>query len=163
MARLVVGLGGSVRGIATDKLPWREMFPGHSPPRASHVEIIDLEAIASSIKGLLPVRVWKTLLQEVKKCKQGTMYFVDFSPLADVTGNPIYRCCLARTFARREEALKSEVAWLNENYVEQEAGTPRNDNWAKALNLNALNRKLPKPAGADTPAGGPIEPISEGS
>lgn len=87
------------------------------------------------------------------------MYFVDFSPLAAVTGNPFYCCCLAQTFTRREDALKAEVAWLAENYVNQEAVSTKPTNWAKAINLNVCNNKLSKPAGAIPPAGGLTGPI----
>jgi hypothetical protein len=156
MARLVIGLGGSVRGVATDKIPWREMLPGHSPPRASHVEIIDLAEVELHIR--LHLNQNPTLLEEVAKCKQGTMYFVDFSPLAAVTGDSIYACCLAKTFSQRADALREEVAWLQENYVNGPARASRpasnNANWVKAINLNALNNKSSKPGGANPPAGG---------
>lgn len=185
MARLVVGLGGSVRGVATDKMPWREMFPGHCPPRASHVEVIDLGAIIREIENALEhtrksigeadkagflvetmqeryverltrqEQLQQEELEHARRCKQNTMYFVDFSPLAAVTGNPFYNCCLARTFTRREDALKAEVAWLAENYVNQEAQTtPKPTDWAKAINLNVCNNKLPQPARAVPLAGG---------
>lgn len=198
MPRLVVGLGGSVRGVATDKIPWREMFPGHCPPRASHVEVIDLGAIKKGLEDQLEhtrlsikqaenlpalsktaAEAWVKhnypillaqkeedclkAIDEVNRCKQNTMYFVDFSPLAAITGNPFYCCCLARTFTRREDALKAEVAWLAENYVNQEAGPSKPTGWAKAINLNVCNNKLPKPAGANPPVGGTVESLPTGS
>lgn len=166
MARLVIGLGGSVRGVATDKIPWREMLPGHSPPRASHVEIIDLISIEEGLlaEGADFGDCGSTLLEAVKKCKKGTLYFVDFSPLAAVTGERIYACCLAKTFTRREDALREEVAWLNANYVNATPTTPSNTNWAKAINLNALNNKSPKPVRENPPTGdGPRESISGAS
>jgi hypothetical protein len=140
MPRLVVGLGGSVRGVASDKIPWRQMFPQHSPPRASRVEIIDVGDI---VKELEASGATDDVIQQARDCKRATLYFVDFSPLADVTNNNVYRCCLLPTFAKRADAIAAEIKWLEANYVDKVTETEPKPatGWAKELNLNALRRK----------------------
>jgi hypothetical protein len=44
-------------------------------------------------------------------------FHVDFSLLADHTGNEEHRVCLVQTFETHREAVTEEVRWLNENYL----------------------------------------------
>ncbi len=56
-------------------------------------------------------------------------YYIDFTPLADATGDDRYRGCLgaddqlvatpehARLFDRYGEAVEAEVAWLTKHYL----------------------------------------------
>jgi hypothetical protein len=45
------------------------------------------------------------------------LFMVDFSPLAEATGDDQYRVCLAQTYESHEDAVEAEHAWLVENWV----------------------------------------------
>jgi hypothetical protein len=45
------------------------------------------------------------------------LFHVDFSPLADLTGDERYRVCLTRAFESYAEANRAEVEWLTGNWV----------------------------------------------
>lgn len=88
---------GSVRAIWDDRTGDRERRQGLVPGRASRIEV-------------------------VPEGPKAGLFHVDFSPLADLTGDDRYRACLAQTFASYTEANRAEVAWLLENYVMDGAG-----------------------------------------
>lgn len=44
-------------------------------------------------------------------------FHVDFSPLADATGDDAHCVCLAETFESHEEAVAAEHRWLLDNWV----------------------------------------------
>lgn len=83
---------GQVRGIYTDEIPLRQILPGVMPQRASRVEVIP----EGPHRG---------------------KFHVDFTLLAEMTGNDDYRVCLARPFDSYKEAVAAEVEWLRVNYV----------------------------------------------
>lgn len=44
-------------------------------------------------------------------------FHVDFTPLADASGDDRYRVCLTETFDVHEDAVAAERAWLLQNWV----------------------------------------------
>lgn len=81
---------GNVRSIWDDVYDFRAA--GFTPRRASRIEVIEGGAKAGE-------------------------FFVDFSLLADYTGDDRHRCCLTHTFRAYKEANAAEVVWLKENYI----------------------------------------------
>ena len=85
-------LDGSTRMIWDDRLGDRERSLGVFPQRASRIEVIT----SGPHRG---------------------RFFVDFSPLAEVTRDTRFRQCLSQTFAGYAEANQAEVRWLLNNWV----------------------------------------------
>ena len=83
---------GEVRGIYTDAVPLRRILPGLMPHRASRIEV-------------------------VQEGRHRGRFSVDFSLLAELTGNPEHRSSLATTFDSYQEAIRAEVQWLQANYI----------------------------------------------
>lgn len=84
--------GGETRQIWHDALADRARSRGVIPQRASRVEVIP-------------------------DGQQRGRFSVDFSLLADATGDDSYRVCLVQTFDRYSDAVAAEVAWLERNWV----------------------------------------------
>lgn len=68
--------------------------------------------------GLLPIRASRV---EIIPGTCGD-YYVDFSPLAEHLNRPELVCCLARRFARRDEALAAEEEFLTRFLTEDNNG-----------------------------------------
>lgn len=88
---------GETRAIWDDSQARRERRQGGRPARASRIEAIPDGPRAG-------------------------LFHVDFTPLAELTGEPAHRCCLPQTFDAHGDAVRAEVAWLVENYVLAGAG-----------------------------------------
>lgn len=82
---------GDIFAIWEDKRLPREIHQA-VPHRASRIEVIE----EGSHRGL---------------------FFVDFTPLFEMTGNPKYQTCLTQTFTSYDQAREAEVQWLKKNYV----------------------------------------------
>lgn len=83
---------GSTRAIWDDTQADRERRHGVAPVRASRIEVIPAGP-------------------------QAGRFHVDFTPLAQASGNSDYCCCLRETFARYDTANARELDWLRVNYV----------------------------------------------
>lgn len=83
---------GSTRVIWHDTVGDRERHHGAIPQRASRIEVIP-------------------------EGPQRGRFHVDFSLLAEATGDDSYRVCLVQTFERYDAANAAEVAWLEQNWV----------------------------------------------
>ena len=88
---------GEIRGIWNDQTGPGFRTHGAIPQRASRVEVIQ----EGPSRG---------------------MFYVDFSPLADITGDDRYRCCLAEVFESYSRAVATEVEWLTKYWVLGEPG-----------------------------------------
>jgi hypothetical protein len=56
-------------------------------------------------------------VEVVEEGRHRGRFYVDFSPLAVVTGRPEYQTCLIATFDSHEEAVAAEVDWLRRNWL----------------------------------------------
>ena len=83
---------GSIRAIWTDKVAPAFREAGAIPHRASNVEVIEVGPNRGK-------------------------FHVDFSKLADLTGNETYRVCLCQAFDTHGAAVAAEVRWLELNWV----------------------------------------------
>lgn len=83
---------GDTRAVWADAVASREREHGVIPQRASRIEVIT-------------------------EGPQRGMFHVDFSLLADVTGDDRFRICLLETFEDYAKANAAEVAWLHKNWV----------------------------------------------
>lgn len=83
---------GETRSVWNDAVASREREHGVLPQRASRIEVI------------------------TEGPKRG-LFHVDFSLLADVTGDERFRICLREAFVDYSAANAAEVAWLHDNWV----------------------------------------------
>ena len=60
-----------------------------------------------------------SLINPIKDGPKRGCFYVDFSLLADATGDDRYRLCLTETFETYTEANQAEVAWLEANYIRE--------------------------------------------
>ncbi len=97
MVRLKFSPGGKVRAIHDDNFPWEKAF---GPDFAAS-------------------RRRASIINTVEDGPHAGNFYVDFSHLADATGNDQYRVCLTRTFAREGDAKNAEVVWLTANYIQR--------------------------------------------
>lgn len=44
-------------------------------------------------------------------------WYVDFSPLVELTGDVEFGCCLVECFRTRQAAIEAEVQWLKRNFL----------------------------------------------
>lgn len=88
----VYGGDGRTRAIWSDRSAGFLRATASRPKRASRVEVIE-------------------------DGPNSGKFGVDFTLLADATGDERYRVCLTRTFERYDAAVEAEVAWLRENYL----------------------------------------------
>ena len=64
---------------------------------------------------VLPKRASR--IEVIQEGKSRGLFHVDFSLLADATGNDDFRCCLLTPFASYEEANRAELDWLRKNWL----------------------------------------------
>ncbi len=83
---------GTTRAVWRDAVGPQERRHGVIPQRASRIEVIPVGP-------------------------QRGRFYVDFTPLAEATGNDTYRVCLLQTFESYSVANTTEVAWLEQNWV----------------------------------------------
>lgn len=156
------GHDGSIHAVANDSLDWRKIVPGFAPKRASRVEIVDRDEIAVAVRrewamaaldpgvgGHLILRVHDEHLDALERSPALTMYYVDFSPLADQLRDDRYRVCLVKTFAKREDAIHAEIEWLDQHYVKGTIDRPLC--YAAGGNTNEPGHSRPVP---DVPPAG---------
>jgi hypothetical protein len=98
---------GTVRAVWSDTVADSFRAAGALPQRASRVEVIP-------------------------DGRHRGFFHVDFSLLADITGEPCHRVCLVRPFASYAEAVAAEVRWLELNWV---VGGPYADTVARRLQI----------------------------
>ncbi len=84
--------GGETRQVWHDDVGDRDRDQGVLPQRASRIEVIP-------------------------EGPQRGRFHVDFSLLAEATGDDSYRVCLLQTFDRYSDANAAEVLWLEQNWV----------------------------------------------
>lgn len=60
-----------------------------------------------------------SLINPVKEGPNKGRFYVDFSFLADATGEDRFRMCLTQTFETYDEANRVEVEWLEKNWVKE--------------------------------------------
>lgn len=94
---------GTVRAVWDDQTAPSFRAAGVMPRRASRVEVIEPHFCE-------------------KKCG---LFHVDFTPLAEATGDDRYRVCLAVPFYQYAAAVAAEVRWLQQNWVLAPAGDSR--------------------------------------
>lgn len=83
---------GTTRSVWDDATASREREHGVIPQRASRIEVIT-------------------------EGPQRGLFHVDFSLLADATGDERFRICLRETFEDYAAANRREVEWLHQNWV----------------------------------------------
>jgi len=84
---------GSTRGVWQDANAGGFRKAGVMPERASRVEVIK------------------------ESGPNHSNFHVDFTLLAEATGDPKLAVCLVRTFESYTAAVAAEVAWLEQNWV----------------------------------------------
>lgn len=82
----------TTRAVWDDSVAPRERAAGVIPQRASRIEVI-------------------------QDGPQRGKFHVDFSLLAEATGDDSLRLCLVRTFDEYSQANRAEVQWLHDNWV----------------------------------------------
>jgi len=97
MVRLKFSPGGKVRAIHDDNFPWEKAF---GPDFAAS-------------------RRRASIINTVEDGPNAGRFYVDFSHLADATGDEKYRVCLTHTFDREGVAKEAEVVWLTANYIQR--------------------------------------------
>lgn len=88
----VYGRDGQTRAIWSDRSAALFRATGSRPKRASRVEVIE-------------------------DGPNSGRFGVDFTLLAEATGNEKYRVCLTKAYDRYDEAVAAEVAWIRDNYL----------------------------------------------
>lgn len=83
---------GSVRAVWKDEISKSLRAAGATPKRASRVEV-------------------------VTEGPNATLFYVDFTPLFEITGKASDCVCLCKPFESYSAAVAAEVAWLERNWV----------------------------------------------
>ena len=65
--------------------------------------------------GVIPQRASR--VEVITEGPQRGLFHVDFSLLADATGDDRLRVCLVKPFLSYNAAVAAEVAWLEQNWV----------------------------------------------
>lgn len=88
----VYGGDGQTRAIWSDRSASLFRATATRPKRASRVEVIE-------------------------DGPNSGRFGVDFTLLAEATGDERYRVCLTKAYDRYDEAVAAEVAWIRNNYL----------------------------------------------
>ncbi len=75
----------------------------------------DAQAKTLRAAGVVPRRASR--VEVIEEGPHRGLFHVDFTLLADATGDDRYRVCLVSPFETHAAAVAAEVAWLNRNWV----------------------------------------------
>lgn len=73
--------------------------------------------VAQSLReaGAIPERASR--VEAVRAGPHRSKFHVDFTLLAELTGEKAHEVCLTRTFDSHEEAVAAEVRWIEHNWL----------------------------------------------